>query len=295
MSPLILYNGALLMVDGALAGSEDCCCSECCFCPVGSIRSRPSSDITSSLIDDYQCSPNVWTPAYPECNPDGDPPYTDWDIPDLPDPGEALPCPAEGAEGCVNSVSASFINTVGSMYIYGLLTDISEFYPVYGWNVYLVDTAALNALIDDECQLFVEESYMSWRNQEFSEYASDCGCYAFNGTNTVYSTVRILQVTPDDCNATEAVSATVNDVTSVIVTGVYTQPSIPQLNAETWEATTEPRGGKWISEQMVWQSGCTPIVSISGTIEGAPAPVYQQPPFVERIWACTDGSCPPLP
>lgn len=215
MTPLYLYNGALLTENGALAISQDCCCDICCLCPDG-FPLRVSPD-TYSAITIYPCNSDTgyWS-EFATCSGVG---YT-VNLPEVPSTINT-PCGDDGQGGTLDFYWPEY--TI-SYYFYAVplsewfvtYGSASEIYVAAGGTVFYIDTEKLTNDYDN-CNIFAFTHDVYINKQEY-QCINDF-IYFMKGTNTQQSCLQIVQIIPEECDLIEprALSATINDITSEVV------------------------------------------------------------------------------
>lgn len=218
MTPLYLYNGALLTENGALAISQDCCCDICCLCPDGFLLNITPTTYNATMI--FPCStvsdPGEWAEFF-TCTKEG------WsntaNLPEIPTRINT-PCTDDGQGNPLDFYWEPYYITYNFNISVMVLGWIGDGYISSGYANFYIDVEKLmDKYMKDGyyCNIYVLFHDATVIAQEYS--CINDVIYQTKVSTTQQSCLQIVQIIPEECDLVEprALSATINDITSDIV------------------------------------------------------------------------------
>lgn len=287
MSPIYLRNGALLIENGALAISANCCCNEvCCNCPSGSVI----------FVPDY------WSayPVFPCSTASGDSYYNQFSscsglgwsatVPELPERQLISDCSFEGDRFYWASQSTTYIfgNYFLSSWINGNSPTSGTFFPWAANSSYIEAYLDWDKLANDydNCNLYLIYHLASTTASEY-QCAASCGPTIL-GSYSVSENMclRIVQIIPDECEMDPpgSTGATLRDITD----DVWLSGNLPYTGISGELDGTCSK--LFLGNVVVDLETCMGDASNTEALDGHVPPIYVDPIIVEPIVLC--GVCP---
>lgn len=296
MSPLYLWNGVLLTVDGALAISQDCCCYQCCECPEGYPLFTIPGDYTASVTNDFAEGGNndviisnvTWAETI-SCY------GLNWSatLPDTP-PITTLEC--SNNNGPFNYQYFQY-NPYYFYNIYELNGNIPFLYDSVEGIIYTIyanfyiDTEVLSTKYEN-CNIFLEVHYANIDGPiEYTcfEQIQPGPIYLTKRTSSAKVCIQIVQILPEECDLVEPapLSASVRNITNdVLLSGTITYS--PIVSGTLTDNCVELFLDNTI---MTYddETGFNSEYSNTEPLDGHLPPIYPDPIVVETLAICSTG------
>jgi hypothetical protein len=294
MSPLYLFNGALLTENGALAISENCCCFQpCCSCPEGyplfTIPGAYTASVTSEVSStgsDFIINNPAWA-QFISCY------GLNWSatLPDTP-PIITLECsdnngPFDWQYFGYNPVYSYNSYELGSFADYDSTEGI--IYTIYA-NFY-VDTEVLSTEYEN-CNIFALIHQVGIDGPiEYTcfEQLQPGPIRLTKRTSSAKLCLQIVQVLPEECDLEEPapLNAIVRDITSeVLLSGIVTiTPVVSSTLTDNCVEVFIDNEVNTYSDETGWDFQYSNTEALDGHL----APIYPDPIVVDTLAICATG------